>query len=317
MHRLLLADDEVVITLQQLEEILASLGYDVVGTASTGPDAVKMAGDLMPDLVLMDIAMPGKSDGIGAADTIREQLGIPIVFLTAYADAPLIRSSEVVPFGYVFKPFRKWQIRAALEIALHRKNLEQQIQDASNDVESQVTIRTNALSSMNKKLRAQIAGKDDLLRSLRRREKELEERAINFEEMNSATEILLSKKDKDREDLEDKLMLNIRELVMPYIERLKASDVTEQQRIYVDIIESNIKNATMPIVSGTSDVFLKLTPTEIKVANLLKQGKMTKDIALLMGLSARTIESYRSSIRRKFGIKQRNINLRTFLMSKH
>ncbi|MEE8400510.1 MAG: helix-turn-helix transcriptional regulator, partial [Desulfobacterales bacterium] len=95
------------------------------------------------------------------------------------------------------------------------------------------------------------------------------------------------------------------------------SKVTNKQSIYIDIIESNIKNATQPIISGMSNIFLRLTPTEIKVANLLKQDKVTKDIASLMGLSPRTIEAYRSSIRRKFDIKKRNINLKTFLLSKH
>ncbi len=316
MHRLLLADDELVIVLQQLEEILTSLGYDVVGTATTGSDAVTMAGDLTPDLVLMDIAMPGES--AGTVDSISEQLGIPIVFLTPDTEAPPTdRESQQAPLGYIFKPFQKRQIKAALEIALHKKNPEQLLKNASNHVESQVDARIDELSSENERLRAQIAEKEDLLRSQKKRASEMKQRAIHSEEMNAATEILLLRKDKDREELEDKLMLNIRELVMPYIKRLKESKVTNKQSIYIDIIESNIKNATQPIISGMSNIFLRLTPTEIKVANLLKQDKVTKDIASLMGLSPRTIEAYRSSIRRKFDIKKRNINLKTFLLSKH
>ncbi|MHC4310015.1 MAG: helix-turn-helix transcriptional regulator, partial [Planctomycetota bacterium] len=86
-------------------------------------------------------------------------------------------------------------------------------------------------------------------------------------------------------------------------------------RTWLDIIESNLNDIINPFVCGISVNFLKFTPAEIQVANLVKQGKTTKDIAKIMNLSPRTIEFHRDNVRKKIGIKNRKINLRTHLLS--
>ncbi len=124
MSRLMIVDDEAVIT-TQLEDCLQSMKYDVVGTASSAEESVSMAKELHPDLILMDIVMQGKLDGIDAAKIIKTDMDIPIIFLTAYADEEHIkRAIPADPFGYIVKPFRENEIRANIEIALYRKNLE-------------------------------------------------------------------------------------------------------------------------------------------------------------------------------------------------
>ncbi len=126
MVKLMLADDEAVIT-TQLERRLSTMGYDVVGTASSGEESIDLARELKPAMVLMDIVMPGRLDGIDAAEIIRNELDIPIIFLTAYADDKLIeRAKSVEPFGYIVKPFKENEIKATVEIALHKKSIEQQ-----------------------------------------------------------------------------------------------------------------------------------------------------------------------------------------------
>ena len=85
----MLVDDELNMA-YMLEETLTSLGYDVVGTADSGDEAVAMAGELNPDLILMDIVMPGELDGIDAAARIKAHMDIPIVFLTAYSENELL-----------------------------------------------------------------------------------------------------------------------------------------------------------------------------------------------------------------------------------
>ncbi|MEE9514875.1 MAG: response regulator, partial [Candidatus Brocadiales bacterium] len=133
MHRIMLVDDEVVIT-TQLGERLASMGYDVVGTASTGTEAVKVARELKPSLILMDIVMPGELDGIEAAETIKAELGIPVIFLTAYADGRFVeRAKKVEPFGYILKPFNEDQIRATIEITFHKKDVEESLRKSSKE----------------------------------------------------------------------------------------------------------------------------------------------------------------------------------------
>jgi PAS domain S-box-containing protein len=119
MHKIMVVDDEVIIGMQ-LEERLVSMGYDVVGMVTSGKAAVEKARSLMPDLILMDIVMPGEMDGIDASKAIRAELDIPIIFLTAYADDNYInRAKSVEPFGYILKPFQEKEIKAAIEVALY------------------------------------------------------------------------------------------------------------------------------------------------------------------------------------------------------
>jgi two-component system cell cycle sensor histidine kinase/response regulator CckA len=118
MARILIADDERLIRLQ-LEEMLTGLGYAVVGQAESGREAVDMARDLKPDLILMDVAMPGEKNSIEAAQEIKTALDIPIIFTSGYGDPEYIEAAkQVEPFGYVMKPFDEKGIRAFVEIAL-------------------------------------------------------------------------------------------------------------------------------------------------------------------------------------------------------
>jgi PAS domain S-box-containing protein len=127
MKRILLADDEVIITMQ-LETRLKSMGYDVVGVAASGQESFDLARKLRPDLVIMDIVMPGEMDGIDAAALIRAELDIPIIFLTAFADENnLLRAKNTEPFGYIVKPFHEKEIHAAIEMALQRKMMEKRL----------------------------------------------------------------------------------------------------------------------------------------------------------------------------------------------
>lgn len=121
-NKVLVVDDEPVISVQ-LEEMLDCLGYDVVGRAGTGIEAVNLAERTNPDVILMDIVMPGEMDGIEACDRIQKKYGIPVVFLTAYADDSFVnRASAVHPYGYILKPFQDAQIKAAIKIALNKRS---------------------------------------------------------------------------------------------------------------------------------------------------------------------------------------------------
>lgn len=121
---ILVVDDEAIITMQ-LEERLSTLGYAVVGMAASGEDAVRKAQQLHPDLVLMDIVMPGKMNGIEAAEKIITDLHIPVIFVTSYADDLIItKAKQVQPYGYIVKPFNELEIKAAIEIAIFRKKTE-------------------------------------------------------------------------------------------------------------------------------------------------------------------------------------------------
>ena len=130
MSKILVVDDEAIITMQ-LEERLNSMGYSVAGMAASGEDAIDKARRLTPDLVLMDIVMPGKLNGIEAAKSIAE-MDIPVVFVTSYADDAIIEKAKAVgPYGYIVKPFNELEIKAAIEVALFRKNAEREFKKAA------------------------------------------------------------------------------------------------------------------------------------------------------------------------------------------
>ncbi len=144
---------------------------------------------------------------------------------------------------------------------------------------------------------------------------ELKDKAKNLQEVNTALKVLLNKRDEDKKQLEEKVLLNVREMIEPYLNKLKKTKLDDRQRTYFDIIESNLNDIIAPFVGGASINVLNFTPTELQVANLVKQGKTTKEIAGIANLSPRTIEFHRDNIRKKMGIKNRKINLRTYLLS--
>ncbi|MEW5724020.1 MAG: response regulator [Thermodesulfobacteriota bacterium] len=117
--RLLIVEDEIIIA-TDLKRRLGNLGYEVCAAVHDGKAAVKSAGRLRPDLVLMDIELGGAPDGIETAEKIRSNLAIPIVFLTAYADEKrLARAKLTLPFGYILKPFQDKDLKVTLDMALY------------------------------------------------------------------------------------------------------------------------------------------------------------------------------------------------------
>ena len=111
------------------------------------------------------------------------------------------------------------------------------------------------------------------------------------------------------------MLLNIQELVRPYIEKLESCGLDLRQKSFLDILKSNLEDIATPFTRGLNSKYLKLTSAEIQISNLVKHGKTTKEIADIFGLSCKTIESHRRNVRKKLGIKNKKENLRTHLMN--
>ena len=152
-------------------------------------------------------------------------------------------------------------------------------------------------------------------KALKEREKELEIKSHNLEESNTALRVLLKRRDEDRTELEEKVLLNIKELIVPYLEKLGKCGLDEIQSAYAGILESNLNDIISSFSYRLSFTYLNFTPSEIKVANLVKQGKTNKEIAELLNFSSRTAAFHRERIRKKLGIKNKKTNLRSYLSS--
>lgn len=169
--RILIVEDER-LTAKHLTITLEKLGYEVTGVASTGGEAVEMAKQTGPDLVLMDVMLNGEMDGIEAAGRIQSWSRIPVVYLTAYSEASLVdRARLTEPFGYLLKPIREQELRVTLEMALYKYRVDRQ---ASEELERQIRERTAELTAANEELRKEVAErkraekeKDELLAQLR------------------------------------------------------------------------------------------------------------------------------------------------------
>jgi PAS domain S-box-containing protein len=128
--KILIVEDELIIA-ADIATRLSRLGYAVVGQTDQAEQAVQLVGQLRPDLVLMDIRLQGEGDGITAADTIRRQYSVPVVYLTAHADeATLQRAKVTEPFGYILKPFAERELRTVIEMALYRHAAERRLQES-------------------------------------------------------------------------------------------------------------------------------------------------------------------------------------------
>jgi PAS domain S-box-containing protein len=123
-RRILIVEDETIVAMD-IERGLRALGYEVAGVTGSGEEAVRLAGVHRPDVALMDIRLHGRMDGIEAGRIIRTQYQVPIVFLTAHADAGTVERAKVAePFGYLLKPFEDGELHTTLEIAFHKRELE-------------------------------------------------------------------------------------------------------------------------------------------------------------------------------------------------
>jgi PAS domain S-box-containing protein len=151
--------------------------------------------------------------------------------------------------------------------------------------------------------------------ALRKRERELEEQSRNLEDANTALRVLLKRREEDRAELEEKVICNTRELIVPYIENLKITQVDSHQRNQLTILERHINEIVSPFLRTLSSKYPNLTPMEIKVITFIREGRTTKEIAELLKLSARTVDVHRDNIRKKLGLKNRKANLRSHLLS--
>lgn len=141
----------------------------------------------------------------------------------------------------------------------------------------------------------------------------LELKSRGLEEANTALKVLLQHREEDKTTLEEQVLTNVRKLVLPYLENLKHLHLNENQAAQVKIAEDNLKKIVSPFLRNLASNYLELTPREIQVANLVKEGKTTKEMTEILNISATAVDFHRKNLRSKFGIKNKKTNLMAFL----
>ncbi len=132
--RVLIVEDEY-ITSTALKDALEDMGYVAIGVATTEDEAMTIARKEKPDLILMDIVLKAGSSGISAAGKIREELNIPVIYLTAHSSPDLLSQAKTTePFGYIVKPYTNKEIRANIEVALYKHEMEQKLKEAHSKI---------------------------------------------------------------------------------------------------------------------------------------------------------------------------------------
>ncbi|MGA7721869.1 MAG: response regulator [Ignavibacteriaceae bacterium] len=126
---LIVEDNKIVIL--ELKEMLESMEYHVIETASSGEDAIAKAESVKPDLIIMDIRLKGDMDGIETSASIRKNMDVPIIFLTAHTDENTVqRAKYIEPFGYIIKPFEERELKTTIEMALYKHSIEKKLKES-------------------------------------------------------------------------------------------------------------------------------------------------------------------------------------------
>ena len=151
--------------------------------------------------------------------------------------------------------------------------------------------------------------------ALKKSQEELIEQKQSLEETNIAMKVLLKQREEDKLDLEKKVLNNVKDLVLPYVEKLKNPRLKARDRTLVDIIDTHLHDIISPLLQRFTNAKILLTPQEMQVASLVKDGKTSKEIADVLNVSETTINFHRKNLRVKFGLTNQRTNLRSYLIS--
>lgn len=151
--------------------------------------------------------------------------------------------------------------------------------------------------------------------ALQIKENELLHERERLAETNTALRVLLRQREEDRARIEETIYANVDRLVLPYLERLLFGNLTEKQRTLLEVVETNLKDIISPFLHSLSALNILLTPQEIEVANMVRSGRTSKEIAEVLGLSVSGVDFHRKNLRKKVGLTNTAKNLRSYLLS--
>ncbi len=195
------------------------------------------------------------------------------------------------------------------------RKAQKMLQTAHDDLEKKVEERTADIARANKLLKKEIVDRKKTEKVLSKNEMKLKKQAIHLEEMNTALNVLLEHREEERIKLEESIIANINRLVLPSLEKLGKGKLSPDKRLYIEVIKSNIEEIISPFSIRLSSGNLALTPTELKVANFVKEGLTSKEIASLLNISHNTVMFHRKKIRNKLGLTNKKTNSQSYIKS--
>jgi DNA-binding CsgD family transcriptional regulator len=151
-------------------------------------------------------------------------------------------------------------------------------------------------------------------RDLAQKEENLRDQATKLEESNIALKVLLDHRQKDRVQLEDNMLANIRTLILPYVHQLMNSPLPKRERTILEILEERLNEIASPFLNRLGSLNTILTPQEIKVATMVREGRSSADIAEVLDVTTAAIDFHRKQIRKKLGLSKSSANLRSYLL---
>lgn len=276
---ILIIDDDVSIR-RGLKEALSNK-YPVISAESGHEGVAKISEET--HCVILDVKMHGL-DGFQTYRLLKDkQPEVPIIFFTAFqSEHDLIDViNKFKPDGYV----EKGQSVHLLENLI------------KNAVQKYSLILEN--STYKKNLEQKIL--------------KLEQTQLQLQESNTALKVLLDIRERDRNELEENIVVNLKNLVFPYLDKLQTMSRNNGVGQIIELVKASLDEVSSPLTKTLSSKAFGLTPMEIKIIDLIKHGYTTKEIAASLNLAVKTIEFHRNNIRKKLGIKDKKVNLRAFL----
>lgn len=230
---ILIVEDEVIVA-RDIANTLESRGYKVTGVAASSKEALQSVEDERPELVLMDVMLKGKQNGIVTAEKIYQKYNIPVVYLTAYADEQTIQKAKLTePFGYLIKPFEESHLISAIEIALYKHQLDDELKKMNLELENRVRDRTIELEKINEALKAEIierkkaeSEKEKMLIGLNEKMKELT--SVSYSASILKSEMLRSHLEHEKmQEARQSLMYALREHMLELSLIRKITDILQ------------------------------------------------------------------------------------------
>ncbi len=297
----ILVIDDNPVNLDFLSSALEKEGYSV-NAAISARLALASLDLFLPDIILLDVKMP-EMDGYELCRLLKADARhrmIPVIFVSALGEVvDKVKAFQVGAVDYITKPFQLEEVLARVGTHIAMREMQKSLEEKNQALQQEILHRQQA--------------EKELLALGRALEQKVAERTASLEETNTALKVLLKRREEDRRNLEEDILSNVRELIVPYFDKLKNTQLRSHQRVLIDILENGMNEILSPFVKNLFDCFPSLTPTEFQIASLIHEGKTAKQIADLFNVSLNTVKFHKANLRLKFGLKNKPINLQTFL----